>query len=179
MVLKIYNLLFNYCIRLILMIFINFNFSFCQENELSTTEKADAFINSLSTVRETDTSYLIVGVALILVIGCAGYFVIVPDMKRYSPGTHEIDYYLNRYDELINNLMESGSINEGQYLDLYNKLQAGFSLISEQNLTEELKCQRADILLHFLKSNFIPEILSGQKFDLELTTEVISRLVNI
>ena len=175
------NFKYTFLSRVILALFINVNTALCYNGgDMPNSKRIDQIISNWEhTACGINFNPSVSWLPIIILTAIVGIFFIatVVTSNRYIPETHPIDYYIKRYTELTDGLLQTGSINEGQYLDLYNKILSGYNMISEQDLPVELKIKKLDVLLFYLKTDFIPEILSGKEFDLGLTTEMIAKLL--
>jgi hypothetical protein len=94
-----------------------------------------------------------------------------PVIKQYyantywRPVNHSKDYYIERYNDLIENLLDKNLINDGNYLTLYEKIHKTYKSIEGNNeISEVVKLQEYDYLLYVLKNQYIPEILNNLPF---------------
>jgi hypothetical protein len=84
------------------------------------------------------------------------------DSTYWFPVKHTKGYYIERYNDIIENLLDKELINEGYYLSLYDKVNMYYKSI-ENNLemSEVVKLQKYDYLLFLLKNQYIPDVLNG------------------
>jgi hypothetical protein len=116
-----------------------------------------------------DDPRIATAVMLGLGVGLAvGFAVASPVIKQqydstyWFPVKHTKGYYIERYNDIIENLLDKELINDGYYLSLYDKVNMYYKSI-ENNLemSEVVKLQKYDYLLFLLKNQYIPDVLNG------------------
>jgi hypothetical protein len=107
-------------------------------------------------------------IAIAISLAVVGLAVVSPLIKQqydstyWFPVKHTQNYYIERYNDIIENLSDKELINEGSYLSLYDKVHTAYKFI-ENNLemSELVKLQKYDYLLFILKHQYIPDVLNG------------------
>jgi hypothetical protein len=97
-----------------------------------------------------------------------GLIVAAPVIKQYYDGfyflsgNHNKDYYLERFNDLIQDSLDKNLIHEGGYLALYEKIHGAYKIIEgNREISEIVKLQKYDYLLFLLKHQYIPDVLNG------------------